>query len=93
MTVKEYQAAHLPKSTYEGSMKVMQDLAKAIAERSKGTPQPKVQQPARRAADKAPDPIAALEQMEILSGKDMASVLREVQKGNLEPMQRPWASC
>lgn len=89
MTVKEYQASVLPKSQYEGTMKAVGDLAKAINEGRRKQPQrtaPVVGAGGGGAAK--PDVMAALEANELPTGKDLVAALRNIDETRMTPLTK-----
>lgn len=96
MTIKEFSATVLPRAQYEGTVKAMNDLAKALTTRQQGGQQQarpgqqggrQQQQPVtqqQKAQEK--DLLAALEGNEIPSGKDLATVLREIDRTRMTPV-------
>lgn len=96
MSIKEFSASVLPRAQYEGTVKTMGELAKALNQQRQTRQQQTTQQrqPAQgnggggtqqQGAQRA-DLLAALEGNELPSGKDLATVLREIDKTRMTPV-------
>lgn len=91
MTVKEYNAAVLPRAQYEGTIKAVGELAKAINEgRRKPAQQPSQQQqrPQQQQQTQRPDVLAALEANELPTGKDLVAALRNIDETRMTPLTK-----
>lgn len=94
MTIKEFSASVLPKAQYEGTLKTMGEVAKALNARRPGQQQPGQRQTPQTQTggggteSQKADILAALEGNELPSGKDIAGLLRELDKTRMTPVMQ-----
>lgn len=87
IAVKELAAALQSRSSYDAGLKTMGQIAELLNKQRQAAPAAKPgagQQP----TGQQKDALAALEQMEVLGGKDVATILRQIGDGTLTPMAK-----